>query len=71
MTCPAGSFRLLRLRPGVSAFCGSQAQANTTTCWFDYRVTNGSVTTTAPPAYSGDGPAVLQAMLSQLLGLTG
>ena len=33
--------------------------------------TNGNVTTTAPPGYSGDGPAVLQAMLSHLLALAG
>jgi hypothetical protein len=67
-----GGFRLLRLSPAVSAFCGLQAgPADTTTCWFTYRVTNGNVTTTAPPAYSGDGPAVLQAMLSHLLALTG
>lgn len=69
---PAGSFRLLRLSPAVSAFCGPQAgPANTTTCWFDCTVTNGIVTTTAPPSYSGDGPAVLQAMLSRVLALTG
>ena len=69
---PAGSFRLLRLSPAVSAFCGPQAApANTTTCWFDYTATNGIVTTTAPPVYSGDGPAVLQAMLSHVLALTG
>jgi len=69
---PAGSFRLLQLSPAVSAFCGPQAApANTTTCWFDYTATNGIVTTTAPPVYSGDGPAVLQAMLSHVLALTG
>lgn len=69
---PAGSFRLLHLSPGASAFCGPQAgPADTTTCWFNYKVTNGNVTITAPPAYSGDGPAVLQAMLSHLLALTG
>ena len=69
---PAGSFRLLHLSPAVSAFCGPQAgPASTTTCWFSYTVANGIVTTTAPPAYSGDGPAVLQAMLSHLLALTG
>jgi hypothetical protein len=69
---PAGGFRLLHLRPAVSAFCGVQAgPADTTTCWFTYKGTNGNVTTTVPPAYSGDGPAVLQAMLSHLLALTG
>ena len=69
---PAGGFRLLHLSPAVSAFCGLQAgPADTTTCWFNYKVTNGNVTTTAPPGYSGDGPAVLQAMLSHLLALTG
>jgi hypothetical protein len=68
---PAGSFRLLHLSPAVSAFCGPQAApANTTTCWFNHTVTNGSVTATAPPSYSSDGPAVLQAMLSHLLALT-
>jgi hypothetical protein len=67
-----GGFRVLHLRPAVSAFCGLQAgPADTTTCWFNYKVTNGNVTTTAPPADSGDGPAVLQAMLSHLLALTG
>jgi hypothetical protein len=67
-----GGFRLLHLSPAVSAFCGLQAgPADTTTCWFTYKVTNGNVTTTAPPADSGDGPAVLQAMLSHLLALTG
>jgi hypothetical protein len=69
---PAGGFRLLHLRPAVSAFCGLQAgPADTTTCWFNYKVTNGNVTTTAPPGHSGDGPAVLQAMLSHLLALAG
>ena len=69
---PAGGFRLLHLSPAVSAFCGLQAgPADTTTCWFNYKVANGNVTTTAPPAYSGDGPAVLQSMLSHLLALTG
>lgn len=69
---PAGRFRLLQLSPAVSAFCGPQtAPANTTTCWFDYTVTNGIVTTTVPPVYGGDGPAVLQAMLSHVLALTG
>lgn len=69
---PAGSFRLLHLSPAVSAFCGPQAgSASTTTCWFTYTVTNGIVTTTAPPADSGDGLAVLQAMLSHVLALTG
>jgi hypothetical protein len=68
----AGGFRLVHLRPAVSAFCGLQAgPADTTTCRFNYKVTNGNVTTTAPPAYSGDGPAVLRAMLSHLLALTG
>lgn len=67
-----GGFRLLHLSPAVSAFCGAQAgPAGTTTCWFTYKVTNGNVTTTAPLAYSGDGPAVLQAMLSHLLALAG
>ena len=69
---PAGGFRLLHLSPAVSAFCGPQAgPASTTTCWFSYTVTNGIVTTTAPPAYRSDGPTVLQAMLSHLLALTG
>jgi hypothetical protein len=69
---PAGGFRLLHLSPAVRAFCGLQAgPADTTTCWFNYKVANGNVTTTAPPGYSGDGPAVLQAMLSHLLALTG
>ena len=68
---PAASFRLLHLSPAVSAFCAAQAgPANTSTCWFDYTVTNGIVTTTAPPVYSGEGPAVLQAMLSHVLALT-
>jgi hypothetical protein len=70
---PAKSFRLLQLRPAVSAFCGPQpapANTTTTTCWFDYTVTNGIVTTTAPPVYGGDGPAVLQAMLSHVLALS-
>jgi hypothetical protein len=67
-----GGFRLLHLSPAVSAFCGSRAgPAGPTTCWFNYKVTNGNVTTTAPPVYGGDGPAVLQAMLSHLLALTG
>ena len=67
-----GGFRLLHLSPAASAFCGLQAgPADTTTCWFTYKVTNGNVTTTAPPTDSGDGPAVLQAMLSHLLALTG
>ena len=69
---PAGSFRLLQLSPAVSAFCGPQATPpNTTTCWFDYTVITGIVTATAPPVFSGDGPAVLQAMLSHVLALTG
>jgi hypothetical protein len=69
---PSGSFRLLELFPAVNAFCGAQAfPANTTTCWFNDTVTNGSVTITAPPAYSSDGPAVLQAMLSHVLAQTG
>jgi hypothetical protein len=69
---PADGFRLLQLSPAVRAFCGRQAgPASTTTCWFNYKVINGNVTTTAPPVYSGDGPAVLQAMLSHLLALTG
>ena len=68
---PAGSFRLLHLGPAVSAFCDSQADpAGPSTCWFNYKVTNGDVMTTAPPADSGDGLAVLQAMLSHLLALT-
>ena len=68
---PGGGFRLLHLSPAVSAFCGLQASpADTTTCWFTYTVTNGNVVTTAPPADSGDGPDVLQAMLSHLLALT-
>jgi hypothetical protein len=66
------SIRLLRLSPAVGAFCGPQAApGNTTTCWFDSTVVNGIVTTTAPPEASGDGPAVLQAMLSHLLALAG
>ncbi len=69
---PAGGFRLVHLRPAVSAFCGLQAgPADTTTCWFNDKATNGNVTTTAPPAYRGDGPAVLQAMLSHVVTLTG
>jgi hypothetical protein len=68
----AAGFRLLHLGPAVGAFCDSQpGPAGPTTCWFTYKVTNGNVTTTAPPAYSGDGSAVLQAMLSHLLALTG
>jgi hypothetical protein len=59
-------------QPGASAFCNHQAgPAGTTTCWFNYKVTNGNVTITAPSADSGDGPAVLRAMLSHLLALTG
>jgi hypothetical protein len=69
---PPGSFRLLQLSPAVNAFCGPQAApANTTTCWFNDAVTNGSVTLTAPPAYASDGPSVLQAMLSHVLTQTG
>ena len=70
---PGGGFSVLHLSPAVSAFCGSQAgpASTTTTCWFSYKATNGNVTTTTPPDYSGDGPAVLQAMLSHLLALTG
>ena len=68
---PAGVFRLVHLSPAVSAFCAPQVPAGTTTCWFNDMVTNGIVTTTAPPAYSGDGPAVLQALLSHVRALTG
>ena len=69
---PAGGFRQLHPSPAVSAFCGLQAgPADTTTCWFTDKATNGNATTTAPPGYNGDGPAVLQAMLSHLHALTG
>jgi hypothetical protein len=68
----ADGFRLLHLSPAVSAFCGSQAgPAGATTCWFNYKVTNGNVTITVPSASGDDGPAALQAMLSHLLALTG
>jgi hypothetical protein len=63
-----GPERVPRSRPGAGS---NDLHAGTTTCWFNYKVTNGNVTITAPPADSGDGPAFLQAMLGHLLALTG
>ena len=69
---PAGSFQVLHLNPPVDAFCGPQASANTTTCWFVRGLATGIVTATIPSAaYGGDGQAALQAMLIHLIALGG
>jgi hypothetical protein len=69
---PAGSFRIPQLSPSVAAFCGPQASpGNTSTCWFNHGPTSGIVTATIPSAaYDGDIDAVLQAMLTHLVGLS-
>ena len=68
-----GDFQILHLSPPAEAFCGPQAAlANTTACWFTHGLATGIVTATVPSAaYRGDGPAVLQAMLTHLIALGG
>lgn len=63
------SFQELSLTPSAAAFCAPQAApTNTTTCWLNHGNANGIVTVTIPSsADSGDGSAVIQAMLSHLV----
>jgi len=67
-----GSVRVLRLNPPVDAFCGPQAPANSTTCWFVHGSTAGIVDATIPSSTDGDdSQVVVQAMLTHLLALAG
>lgn len=64
---PTG-FRVVHLVPAAEAFCGPQEPADTMTCWVHYQLANGIVDATIPsPANRGDGAAVLQALLAQLV----
>jgi hypothetical protein len=68
---PAGRFQLLHLNPPVRAFCSAQASGDAI-CWFVRGLASGIVTATVPASVDrGDGPAVLQAMLTHLIALGG